>query len=306
MSFNEQLQHLIQELDARNMIPEHMDIAKVGKLHMVNFYNQVDSKMVASSVTTGMDQNLNIAALKALSEFMERSAFQEGFYNKNPFCQTERSDGFAAFPRLYPDHHDKARSNALNEAIERYVWATWWDNKNIAYEIESINSEDKNYWKDSIAVIEEINSLVGIKELKVIRPKFFGYDDRELLIVACETLDGGVITGGACGLKSNRDETILRAISELGRHALGVFKSQTENLKPNSFYEKRLSYFMKEEGFSLYRDRLNQNGAEIIQLPNLEIDNEIKHEFLDLFYVHRCLFENQPPFIGGDLERLCI
>ncbi len=301
-----QFQQLIQDLENRKMIPYHMDIAQVGNIHMVNLYNHLDSKVISSSVTTGMDQSLEVATLKALSEFVERSAFQEGFLNNNPYCQTERSDGFAAFPKLETDYLVRTKDNSLNEAIERYVWATWWDNTSISYDIATVSMNDKSFWNDSISLLQEVNGLLGIKTIKIIKPHFDKFPDKEVLIVACELLDGGVITGGACGNKSDQQKTLLRAVSELSRHALALHRTEVDELSPESFYEKRLCYFASEDGFELYQERLAQMGNEIVQLPNLKFDAEIKHEFLDLFYVHRCLFENQPPFIGGKLERLCL
>jgi ribosomal protein S12 methylthiotransferase accessory factor YcaO len=306
MTYKEQLQKMIQELENRNILPSHIDIAQIGALHFVNLYNHIDSKMIASSATTGMDKSLEVATLKALSEFIERLAFQEGFFNKNPFCQTERSDGFAAYPKISSGYETKAKNNALNEAIERFVWASWWDDSNISHEIKSLDPKDKDFFKDSVSLLSEVEDLLGIDDLKMITPHFEGFPGKEVIIFACETIDQGVITGGACGNIEDRDQTILRAIGELSRHALAIYKAETEDIKPESFYERRLFYFMSEEGFSLYQNRIKSNGNQKIKLPKLKVDNEIKHEFLDLFYVHRCLFEDQPSFIGGNLERLCL
>lgn len=301
-----QFQHLVEELENRNMIPAHMDIAQVGKIHMVNLYNRFDSPIISSTVTTGMDTSLEVATLKALSEFIERFAFQEGYKNSNPYCMTDRSDGFAAFPKLDSNFKEETRENALNEAIERYAWATWWDNTDTRYTITEVSLENKDFWGDSIDLILEVDDMLGIDSLKVISPNLNKFEDRQLLIIACELASGGVITGGACGKIENNPKTILRAVSELARHALALYRAEVENYTPTSFYEKRLFFFASEEGFKIYKNRVDYNGDKSIDFTVLKIDSEIKHEFMDLFYVHRCLFENQPAFIGGNIERLCL
>ena len=58
---------------------------------------------------------------------------------------------FAAFPKWAGlDASSFARKNALAEAIERYVWAMWWDNPTIAHsarQIDLVLPTGAAYWR---------------------------------------------------------------------------------------------------------------------------------------------------------------
>ena len=76
---------------------------------------------------------------------------------------------------------------------------------------------------------------------------------------------------------------------------------------PATFYEQRLLYFGLGDGNKLVQERLSVQSAELLQLPALKIDSQIQAENIDnLIVTHRCLFESQPPFVDGALERLCL
>jgi hypothetical protein len=77
-------------------------------------------------------------------------------------------------------------------------------------------------------------------------------------------------------------------------------------IPPQSFYEKRLAFFGLGHGDQLVAKRLANPGTESVILPHLAIDETVEHSMSQDYFVHRCLFENQPPFVGGELERLCL
>lgn len=78
------------------------------------------------------------------------------------------------------------------------------------------------------------------------------------------------------------------------------------NLSPSHFYDERLIFFASGQGNDLVESRLNSSSKNNLLLPDLIYDQAVPHTFDNLVYVHRCLFENQPLFIGGDLARLCL
>lgn len=298
------LENLLKALKSRGQLPVNMDASKVGDRYWFVCHDENQSQIISESSTTGFSDDPSIALLKSLSERAERSAFRSGFSNKIESCMTERSDGFAAYPTFYDSAKTKARESALSEAIERYVWSTWWDNKNIAFKIESITA---------LAADLKINPYVSLvkeqchlEEIFVIKPEVKNLHEQSVIILFGRSRFGSFISGGASGKNLDLKNTMLRSIDELYRHGLAINKIRTTNAEPKTFYEKRLAYFGLGHGNQLIRERLESKGAESIVLPNLAVDKEIAHEIQDLFIVYRCLFENQPPFIGGALERLCL
>ncbi len=298
------LTSLLKELKLRNQLPKNMDVSKVGDRYWFVCHDENKSKIISENSTTGFADDGNIALLKALSEGVERLAFRSGFENKITSCMTERSDGFAAYPLFYGNAESKARESALAEAVERYVWAKWWDDETIAFKLDSI----RNY-----VIEQKISSYVatvkyqcGLEEIFVIEPKVENSSGLAVVILFGRLKSGGFISGGACGSIDDREQILLRSLDELYRHGLAVEKICLENIEPVTFYEKRLAYFGLGHGDHLIRKRLEAKGNKSIILPKLEIDEVVKHELHDLFQVHRCYFENQPPFVGGTLERLCL
>jgi hypothetical protein len=79
-----------------------------------------------------------------------------------------------------------------------------------------------------------------------------------------------------------------------------------QGIRGTSFYQRRLYHFGTGNGREIIQSRLSQQGREPITLPGLKFDEEVSYAHSDLVYVHRCLFHNQPVFIGGAIDRLCI
>jgi hypothetical protein len=299
LSNRETLVLISSELKNRNRFPKNLDFTKVGDFHWVNSYDGLNANIIHESVTTGFDRNQDLAAVKSLVEYCERRAFDDSYGKGENIAGIERSDGMAAFPIISSlgVAREKARSHALGEALERFAWATWWDDKDIAFQITAID-------------VAKIDSLIGpvkdsIQELFLVTPKM-EYGDFEVLILILFLKNGGVASGGACGKKVQRPETLDRAGAELLRHALAVSRMKESNLPLQSFYENRLQYFTTTEGEAMVRERLAEKGAKAVVIPPLIMDEEINYSLSDLVYVHRCLFQNQPLFIGGKLERFCI
>lgn len=298
------LASLLKELKLRNRLPKNMDVSKVGDRYWFVCHDEDKSEIISENSTTGFADDGNIALLKALSERVERLAFRSGYENKLTSCMTGRSDGFAAYPLFYQNAESKARESALAEAVERYVWAKWWDDETIAFKCELISTSASNH--KILPYVSIIKDQCGLEEIFVIEPKVENSNGLSAVILFGRLKSGGFISGGACGSIGDTKQTLLRSLDELYRHGLAIEKIRLENLEPVTFYEKRLAYFGLGHGNHLIRKRLEAKGSESIILPKLEIDEVIKHELHDLFQVHRCYFENQPSFIGGALERLCL
>lgn len=283
-----------------------LKISRLGELTFVSAYTEEPASVMANNVTAGVDFDPNKATLKAVVEFLERACFAYGVDHGNPICERRHSDGVAAFPIIDTNGSTRARENAFSEALERFVWATWWDNSSIAHKFIPI--EKSQYWGSVKfkAAVKAFQKLVPLKSLVVITP-LHSQKDHNVLILLAELLDGGFISGGASGESKQNGSTIVRALAELIRHGLGVQKFRNTGASPSTFYEERLMYFGSGKGDTLVHERLNSNGKEIIQIPSLSNDSNIDAPpFKNIVYVHRCLFADQPPFVDGRLERLCL
>lgn len=298
------LNSLLKELKLRNQLPKNMDVSKVGDRYWFVCHDDDKAGLISETSTTGFAEDGSVALLKALSERIERRAFRSGYENKIKSCMTPRSDGFAAYPLFYEYAAQKARESALSEAIERYVWAKWWDDEAITFKSEPI-ALFVNEYKIS-PYVSLVKNQCALEEIFVIQPEVQNSNGFSVFILFGRLKSGGFVSGGACGPAESAKQSLMRSLDELFRHGLAIKKMLSERTVPVSFYEKRLAYFGLGHGNHLIRQRLEAKGSQSIILTKLEIDEAVQHDLSDLFQVHRCYFENQPPFIGGVLERLCL
>lgn len=288
--------------ELRNLVTiEHTQIAE---FHWFNLVSEKNDSLISDRVFTGFDKDIDTAFSKAVSEMIERNSFSSGNKAKLRSCATQRSDGFAAFP-IASDLKlaaQNARDNALNEAIERYAWATWWDQHQIEYIHEKYSTQDFcSKFRCLKKLIIELNQKLEFDSINLIQPGIQDSDKKLIVIVA--EFKGGVVTGGACDDKDRSESILVRAFSELLRHALVVIQNKQRPLHLSD-YEKRLLYFASEAGKYSFYKRISQNGILKIKLPPLETDTQVPSN--KTHYVHRCLFQNQPPFIDENFERMCL
>ena len=295
---NSDLQKYTLELKNRNLLPKHIEFSNFHDWHLVSAYSEDDQLSISEKVTMGIDLNYEVSYAKALTEYQERTLLTgvEHF----SFKLHEKSDGVAAFPALFNDALKRVRQNSYNEAVERYLWANWWDNPQVRY--ESKEASQLPYAQELIQYfhLESLTSIY-IKHL----PIESGTPNVDLHILVAKNHDGGFLTGGAAGGMLETREIYNRAFGELLRHLI-VFESFKKNKSPKSFYEKRLWGFASGEWSKIVQERLSHNGDHILELTPLIADELIRHPHDDLVLIHRSLFTNQPHFVGGALERLCL
>ena len=300
---NLDLQSLVIALKAKGILPRKIEITTTSGYCFANLYDELTSEIICESVATGFDKNPDMALAKGLSEFYEGKAFKEGYSKNLRSCKTDRSDGFAAYPKNSKvDAKLRAQKNAQCEAIERFVWATWWDDPSIGFEMVQLNPalltpSQKKFTSD-------LEGKCNLKKLLLLEPDFQKLGSERFLILIGFLNSGGVVSGGACG--EDFAGTLDRALSELFRHSLAISRIRKNGFIPQSFYERRLAYFGSSQGQEAVEKRLKNRGNKKVVLPDSEIDEEISHAASDLIYVHRFLFINQPEFVGGRLERFCI
>lgn len=300
-----QLNILLKNLKNQGQLPSSIEVGELGPYLVVNILDTENPShdFLAGNVCTGMSRISEIAWLKAISEWIERKAFLE---NKliSPARFSRESDGCAAYSHAIIGKKAAkklARENALDEAIERYVWGSWWDQKSAA-DIKVL-SADSLFMKMLNSFSDE---NVKPQKLYVIAPKFDKYTDRQVLILFLSLTGGGFISGGACGSNKESENTFDRAFVELLRHFLGYSRMRKSSLEPISFYDKRLSFFANGSGDPLVWDRLHSKNQEFVKISNVEYDSILNHKLQNITTVHHIQFENPPFFLEGPLERLCI
>ncbi len=307
---NEQkLSVLLHRLNRVGFSPRHLEITPVGSHYFGAAYNFLEDKVIEESVSAGFSSSPSLALLKSVVEMIERQAFIAGKEGGLSSCNTERSDGFAAYPTYgFPRFFAKrtARLNSFCEAVERYVWASWWDNFDYGHKIAPVRDGFSNAPALNFDVLV---THAPVKEVFLIEPRIDKSLKVSVKILLLELEDGGFVTGGAAGGTGKKfEESILaRAYSELYRHALALQRFHDEPpVGQQDFYSQRLSFFGFGSGHDIVLNRIHQSGPKAISLPRLAVDEEIPHLHSSEVVVHRCLFARQPPFVGGDLERLCI
>lgn len=283
-----------------------LEITTIGGLNFVSAFNVRPTAVMANDATAGVDYDSNIAVMKALVEHFERQVFSDGVDHGLEVCKRKHSDGVAAFPKMISNAKDRARNNAYCEALERFVWSNWWDNLSIKHKIEKF--EESKFWKNiKLRIsVEAFKEFLPLDNIHLIIPS--QSDDGHIVIILFAAVSGqGFISGGASGKKGTETEIVVRALAELIRHGIALRRFLDSSIIPKSFYEKRLVYFGLGFGNELVLSRLNRKSELCLQIPELEFDEQIpSNSFSELIVTHRCLFQNQPPFVDGDLERLCL
>lgn len=314
MSYEQSLSKFIISIKANKFPLPKFQLSTFGNLTVSVCYDEESSAVMNNEATTGMDLDPALATLKALTEYFERKTFQFGVYRKDKACINKNSDGVACMPRHEDDFEFKAKENALNEAIERYVWATWWDDARSSFDLVEFKKSEL-YLKSPIVteldeLIKYLERIIEVDTIYLIKPGFesslIQQNEKNVIILFLKTKFGGFVSGGACEDINNTDKALIRSLSELIRHTLGYNRFLNSEVKPQSFYEKRLYYFACGKGRQIVNERLNRKGTSKIKLPDLEVDQSIESFYDSITYTHRCLFKNQPPFVDGVLERLCL
>jgi hypothetical protein len=301
------LTRILRVLKERGALPLNIELTSVADGFFASVFDHVSSDIISEEVSIGFDASPALASLKGVVEFLERRAFHSGHKGGLASCQTDRSDGFAAFPLSLRSRRQAkkiARANAYNEALERYCWATWWDSPSVKYQLLPA-THFLNRGSLTEKIIEAAGALVAFETLRVVLLEPSN-SSQVVVVLLSETSDGGFVTGGAAGERSDLQTVLQRAAAELYRHCLALERMRNSGTRGESFYQRRLAYFGFGDGAEQVRRRLSYHGQMPIELPPLLIDQEIPQSQSDIVYVHRCLFQNQPPFVGGDLGRLCI
>lgn len=298
------LKRMFNFLDSNHVTPTNIEITQIANMFFVSSYNFLNSAYVSESIASGASYHKEIALLKSLTEYIERMISKD-VSEQFKILGICRSDGYAAFPNYYEDLSalEKCRNNAFHEAFERYCWANWWDNPVFSFtycEDLHTTSKENTIFHSFLMKKFDLERLIYISPTTNLDPQ------SKVCIIFAKIRNLGYVTGGAADFSGKINSMVARAFSELTRHLLGFDRMKDSINRNFSFYESRLFNFASGENNLLVEQRLNNPGKGKIILPNLIFDNSFDHRFIDDFALHRCLFKDQPIFIGGEVNRLCL
>lgn len=242
--------------------------------------------MVFKSAGCGVGFIWEDAIIKALSEFVERAAFQNS--------GAQNSTGFAAYPFIFRKERAKRKARALAymEVVERYSWSQWLNRRQSAYKIKNtVSAKNKGFLQ---AIRRDFPSL-----LHVIIPKL-SIRDIKLVILYAETENGLVCAAAA------RD-TIVRAeqnaLKELYIHACALYRMRHKRTIPQTPYEVKIDWISYQT--QTFKKRLVFSGNESIHIPLTATFQDVKTEYEDTYVVQRCIIEGHDGgFLSADEIRI--
>lgn len=290
--------NILQDLRKKGQAP-NFEFSLLGPFFMCTVSSGRPSiGAIDVDVTCGMSRFSDVALVKGLVEWVERVAVKESL-NLQP-TKSRTSDGFAAFPTAVSlNNRRRARSNALDEAIERFTWMEWWRNAEIGFISEDVTSRvTQQMAKNSF-----LRLGLSIQSVLRVCPKLH-QQNGQLQILVCKLEGKGYLTGGAYG--SDVDQTYDRALGELMRHYLAYAQILESNLQVEDAYNLRLMHFASGYGNAAVVSRLAKNLTGCVRLPSLEIDSLIEHSCSSIVSVHRCLFANQESFVDERVDLFCL
>jgi hypothetical protein len=311
VEFELELTELVEYLKMRRIFPEYIQYSFCGDLVFSNVSNEPfeTQPLMNFNSCTGMSDNQYHALTIALTEYVERIVCRN---NPNLPFANEGVAGRSIYSLCDADGLKAQISQAsLNEAIERYAWSKWWDEKSIKSTAENL---DKTLLKGSLyhSLCEHVQKLHPGGEFLIVKPNIDCSDtrigERELLILLYVLNgDAGIISGGNCDFKSNRIKSIGKALGELSRHANAIYRSQQKSsLTAKHFYDQRLLYFASKEGCQVAFERLGIAGQNKVKFPDFEHNRILSHQYEAGILLHQTQFIDHQLFLSGPLERLCL
>jgi hypothetical protein len=240
---------------------------------------------VYANVAVGADTCKVVAARKAVSEALERSAYvavrQSEEREDYGFAVCHDTTGMAAIPRLTFGAAAMARSKAQMEALERWAIDHWWLGK--------------------LPAVRR-NPVGPVQVLSIRLPRSIcGYRKSAVLICWSDS-EAGRSYGFGAGPSESR--ALESGITELSRNhwALTAFRTTKSSdcsgqiSAQLSLQEQRLLYFASGEGRQAFDKcaqasfRLCANALNTAP-PRLLVDAEIRGPWSRYGVVWRCLFE---------------
>lgn len=297
---------LVAQLKKLDCFPAYVQVARCEDISIVNVADRPFSAgLINTDIFVGFATDPQRAFSIALTEYVERRVCRN-----NP-AMPSANEGVAG-RSLFPGY-DLAQAridaaiSARYEAIERHVWASWWDDCSLT---STIIDGLEDFGKGTIfsPLVSHVKRLFPGGRFIVIKPDYNDTPNSSVQIVFYFLPgDIGVVSGGACGSLDQEERVLFRALSELIRHAQALYRAKEDpSLKAYDQYNRRLLYFGSSHGAHRALSRLESVGDRALQLPPIHLDTPLSHPFESAVALHQCRFINQTEFIGGPLERLCL
>lgn len=273
MKINLALAKFYIDLKLSRLSDLNLQILNITDNLFVSSNNNHKTNVLISNGTCGaIARNRNLAILKGLVERIERQAMHES--------GAHSSTGFAAYPVFFSRKKSEryARKFAYLEAIERFVWRNWWENRSIKYSLRPISQENSD-------ILFHVKKFMSITNAYMIIPRF--NETNIVMGICCFETDNGVILGGAA--RESYNDMEFKALSEVFFHSIAVNRYEKHQVELQSDYERRLIFLSENKDF--FTDRLQVNGQDFINIPTPLVDSKILHSCDHFCSVHRILFD---------------
>lgn len=277
--------YLSQQIPRKNY-----QLLKIGDQFICSLDSNHDirERLVSGTGSCGVSSIPELAKIKAISEFVEREAFQES--------GADSTCGFAAYPFLFNQRKAIALAEviAFNERVEKYVWMQWGDQNDIDSRIYS--TPHKSNVKFYSGIQKEINFL----EYYGIMPILSNIENINVVLLYALTK-----YGWACGAAASSNctaEAENNALKELYMSGVALYRIHEKDIQPTSFFEKRLFWISQQD--ALIRSKISAKGVDSIIIPKHSF-KDISTQYKDCYVVRQCLFEKEyGDFFGKDYKRL--
>ncbi len=249
--------------DIETFITKQFKSETLGELYETSAFvsNWIDpniNSMYGNASGAGTSRNRIVSALKAASEAVERTVFEQLLGSKKYALDiVPTTHGFAAYPGFTTK---EARNNSFCEAIERWSVIKWWEG-HLNSSIEPVNNHICIIWIENPFCMP--------------------------VAVAANYVDANISQYSyGFGASSNRKQSIFKALVEYDRNE----RALKEHSPPKSLNDKRLRYFSTKSGHQNFWEKSFLRKKVITVKPEILIDSEIKSEFKD-FCIWRTVFK---------------
>ena len=281
MQFNLRYKFLLNYIN-KKIPPAQHQLLKLGNCFIcsrdIDF--DISKNIISTTGTCGISQTLELAKIKAISEFVERE-----------FCKDNNipSNGFAAYPFIFNRNKAliHAKNNAFNELVERYALYMWAENniKYLKYNIpEKYNQELYSAIQKEIPFLEFYKIIPVLTNTKTVIP----------VILYAKTEYGWAFSSAAAECVAKAEQNALK---ELYINCIGLYRIHKLQMKPSHNFEKQLLWVSQQEEF--IQAKINSPGNISIQIPNALFRN-IKTKYDDCYVVTQCYFEEYQEPVSHD------
>ena len=115
-----------KDLKDRNALPKHIELSRLGPVHLANIYDELRSEIITESITTGMDVNPDVAIMGNNSIAVRENAALLCGFDVVTYCQCVdlmcNEDAFKAHIGPEGQIIQRARQHKLAEPAGAFLW----------------------------------------------------------------------------------------------------------------------------------------------------------------------------------------